>query len=369
VDESKGPLADVTVIDLSHALAGPFASTMLADFGAEVVKVESPHGGDIARAWGPPFYEPQIPQNADGMRKTSEAAYFVTIHRNKKSVVINLKHPQGRELCLSLMKSADVVLENLRVGEVARLGVDYTAARAQNESIVYCSISGYGQTGPYSNRPAFDLVTQAECGMISITGPTGGPGVRVGISIADITAGMFAAFGIVTALHHRRRTGEGQYIDVSMFEGQLNIMQGLFGAYFASGSVPKPLGTAYTAIVPYQTFRTKTRDLALAVGSERLWRRFCRAIRHESLLHDPRYATNAERVMNRGSLTELLQVVFLERSYEQWERTLVPAGIPMGAANTIDNVVRHPQVHARNAICSSNHAVVKCPGFIGGRLV
>src|SRR6266540_2656842 len=250
-------LSDITVLDLSHALAGPFASTMLGDYGAEIIKIE-PLDGEIARAWGPPFYG-------------GEAAYFVNLNRNKKSVALDLKHPEGKALFFRLLDNADVVLENLRVGSVARLGIDYERARERRPRIIYCSVSGFGQDGPYRDRAALDLVVQAESGMISITGEPGGSGVRAGVSIADITAGMYAAFGILAALHARQHTGRGQFIDVSMLEGQLSLLGVMIGAYLADGQVPEPMGTAYKALLPYQTFRTRTRDLALAVGSEKLW--------------------------------------------------------------------------------------------------
>src|SRR5215510_5930824 len=212
-------LDDVTVLDLSHALAGPFASTMLGDYGADVIKIE-PLDGEIARAWGPPFYR-------------DEAAYFVNLNRNKKSLALDLKHPEGKAIFFRLLDRADVVLENLRVGTVARLGIDYARASARQPRIVYCSVSGFGQDGPYRDRAALDLVVQAESGMISVTGEPGGHGVRCGVSIADICAGMYATFGILTALHARERTGHGQFIDVSMLEGQLGILSGMIGAYLA----------------------------------------------------------------------------------------------------------------------------------------
>src|SRR6266498_666225 len=271
------PLDDVTVLDLSHALAGPFASTLLGDYGAEVIKIE-PLEGEIARAWGPPFYGDQ-------------AAYFVNLNRNKKSVALDLKHPEGRALFFRLLEGADVVLENLRVGTVAKLGIDYARARERQPRIIYCSISGFGQDGPYRDRAALDLVVQAESGMISITGEPGGSGVRAGVSIADITAGMYAAFGILAALHARQQTGRGQFIDVSMLEGQLGILSGVIGTYLADGIVPQPMGTAYAALLPYQTFRTKTRDLALGIGSDKLWRTFCPLIGLPQLVDDPRYTT------------------------------------------------------------------------------
>ena len=336
-------LENVTVLDLSHALAGPFASTMLGDYGAEVIKIE-PLEGEIARAWGPPFYG-------------DEAAYFVNLNRNKKSLALDLKHPEGKAIFFRLLEGADVVLENLRVGTVARLGIDYPRACERQPRIIYCSISGFGQDGPYRDRAALDLVVQAESGMISVTGEPGGRGVRAGVSIADITAGMYAAFGILAALHARAQTGRGQYIDVSMLEGQLGILSGMIGAYLADGIVPQPLGTAYGALLPYQTFQTKTRDVAIGIGSDKLWRTFCPLMSLPQLADDPRYVTNASRNANRLSLVAALQEAFLTRSYEDWEAILLPAGIPMGAINTIDTVVEHPQVAARGALVECEHPV------------
>src|SRR6188508_941955 len=217
-------LDDVTVLDLSHALAGPFASTMLGDYGAEVIKIE-PLEGELARAWGPPFYG-------------DESAYFVNLNRNKKSVAIDLKHPDGKALFFRLLEQSDVVLENLRVGTVGKLGIGYERARERHPGIIYCSISGFGQDGPYRDRAALDLIVQSESGMISTTGEPGGHGVRCGVSIADMTAGMYAAFGIMLALRVKERTGRGQAIDGSMLEGQLSLLGSMIGAYFADGEVP-----------------------------------------------------------------------------------------------------------------------------------
>ena len=336
------PLEDVTVLDLSHALAGPFCSTMLADFGARVIKLEPPGAGDIARAWGPPL-------------PGGETSYFVSLHRNKKGIEIDLKRPEGKDLFFRLVERCDVVLENYRVGALARLGLGYEAAREKNPAIIYCSVSGFGQDGPYRDRAALDLILQAESGMISATGEPGGHGVRCGVSIADLTAGMYAAFGIMLALRVRENTGRGQAIDVSMLEGQLSLLGSMIGGYFADGEVPQPMGTAYKALLPYQTFRTRTRDLALAVGSEKLWAVFCPAIGCPELARDPRYRTNAERAKNRDSLIPRLQEVFLTRAYEEWEPLLLAHGIPVGAINTIAEVVEHPQVVARQALVEMDH--------------
>ncbi|MBI3329000.1 MAG: CoA transferase [Nitrospinae bacterium] len=340
----KMPLEDVKILDLSHALAGPFCSTMLGDFGAQVVKLEVPESGDIARAWGPPFYQ-------------SETAYFVSLHRNKKSIEVDLKQTAGKEIFFRLVEVFDVVLENYRVGTLEKLGISYEKARERNPGIIYCSVSGFGQTGPYRDRAALDLIVQAESGMISITGEPGGRGVRSGVSIADMVAGMYAAFGIMNALRVKEKTGRGQYVDVSMLEGQLGLLQGTIGAYLADGIVPEPMGTAYKALLPYQTFRTKTRDLALAVGSDRLWRLFCPIMGIEGMMDDPRFATNAARVKNRVELIAKLQEIFLTKTYEEWEQLLLKRGIPVGAINTIDQVVNHPQVKAREMIVEREHPV------------
>jgi crotonobetainyl-CoA:carnitine CoA-transferase CaiB-like acyl-CoA transferase len=309
------PLEDVKILDLSHALAGPFCSTLLADFGAQVIKVEVPEVGDISRAWGPPFYN-------------TESAYFVSLHRNKKSIEIDLKQEAGKALFFRLVEVCDVVLENFRVGTLQKLGLDYEAASAHNPGIIYCSVSGFGQSGPYHDRAALDLIVQAESGMISVTGEPGSRGVRAGVSIADMTAGLYAAFGIMNALRVKEKTGQGQYVDVSMLEGQLGLLQGTIGGYLADGVVPEPMGTAYKALLPYQTFRTQTKDLALAVGSDRLWRIFCPVMGLEDMRDDPRFATNAARVQNRAELIARLQEVFLTKPDEEWEALLLAHGIP-----------------------------------------
>jgi crotonobetainyl-CoA:carnitine CoA-transferase CaiB-like acyl-CoA transferase len=337
-------LDDVTVLDLSHALAGPFATTILADFGARVIKIEPPGTGDIARRWGPPFYG-------------EDSAYFVGVHRNKKSVELDLKHPEGKQLFFSLVEKADVVIENFRVGTVQKLGIDYERVREKNPRVVYCSISGYGQTGPYRDRAAMDLVVQAESGMISMTGEPGGRGVRAGVSIADLTAGVNAVLGVLTALHARARTGRGQLVDVSMFEGLLGLLDNTLGIYLADRAPFGRMGTSYKTIVPYQTFKTRTEDIAIAIGSDALWRDFCPLLGIEELVDDPRYATNGVRTTNRGTLIPRLEAIFLTKTYEEWEALLLPAGIPVGAINDLERVVNHPQVAGRELLKGVEHPV------------
>lgn len=336
------PLEGIKVLDLSHALAGPYCSAMLADFGAQVIKIEPPGSGEIGRGWGTHM-------------RGGETAYFVSANRNKQGLVLDLKHPQGKETFLRMIEHCDVVLENFRVGVISQLGIGYEAGRARNPGIIYCSISGFGQDGPYRDRTALDLILQAESGMISVTGEAGGGGVRAGVAIADMSAGMNAAFGILLALRVKERTGHGQVIDVSMMESQLALLGTLFGDYFASGNIPRPMGTSYPALLPYQTFHTRTRDLALAVASEKLWRTFCQVIGCPELLDDPRYRNNGDRLLNREDLVSRLQQVFLTRTYAQWEELLVENGIPVGAINNLAEVAEHPQVKARGSIVEINH--------------
>ncbi len=336
------PLEDVKVLDLTHALAGPFCSTLLADFGAQVIKLEPPGAGDIARGWG-------------ASMPGGESAYFVGLHRNKRGIILDLKRPEGKELFFRLVEHSDVVLENYRVGALQRLGLDYEAARQRNPGIIYCSVSGFGQDGPYRERAALDLILQAESGMVSVTGEPGSTGTRAGVSIADMTAGMLATYGVMLALRVKEKTGEGQSVDISMLEGQLALLGTAFSNYFANGEVPRPMGTAYSVVVPYQTFHTKTRDLALAIAGEKLWKKFCPAIGAAELADDPRYGSTQLRSLNRNSLLPRLQEIFLTRSYEEWETLLLANDIPVGAINDLAQVVEHPQVTARGSFIEFDH--------------
>jgi crotonobetainyl-CoA:carnitine CoA-transferase CaiB-like acyl-CoA transferase len=348
----KLPLEGVKILDLTHALAGPFCSTMLADYGAEVIKLEAFGAGDIARGWGT-----QLPGG--------ETAYFASLHRNKKGIEINLKHARGKAIFFDLIERCDIVIENFRVGTLKKLGLDYDKAKARNPGIIYCSISGFGQTGPYKERAALDLILQAESGMISVTGEPGGRGVRCGVSIADLTAGLNAAFGIMAALRVKEKTGRGQQVDVSMMEGQMALLNTLIGNYLADGKLPAQMGTAYTALTPYQTFHTKTKDFALAVGSEKLWKTFCPAIGHPELMDDPRFAVNPQRTKNRKVLIDTLQAIFMERTFEEWETLLLGAGIPFGALNNIAQLVEHPQVKARGSMVDIDHPKIGKTRVVG----
>lgn len=336
------PLAGINVLDFSHALAGPFCSLLLADYGASVYKVESPDGGDIGRGWAPPF-------------SGDQSSFFLGLNRGKQGLSVNLKHPDGVELCLKMMEKADVVLENFRPGTMDRLGLGYGNARTRNPRLVYCSISGYGQNGPARDQSAMDLIVQASSGLISVTGTMDGEQVRCGHSVADITAGMFATIGILMALRAREQSDVGQYVDVSMFDSMISAMTSTFVNYLGSGRLPKPLGTAFANIVPYRTFPTKDREIALAVGSEKLWGVFCQALGHPELIDHPEYSTNALRVKNRGVLEPLLAKIFLEDTAENWFQKLAAAGFPCSPVRNFEEVVHSAQATVREMFPVTEH--------------
>jgi crotonobetainyl-CoA:carnitine CoA-transferase CaiB-like acyl-CoA transferase len=333
-DPGMTPLSGINVLDFSHALAGPYCTLLLADYGAAVYKIESPEGGDPGRGWGPPFVGGQ-------------ASYFVGLNRGKQSVSINLKCREGIELCLRMMDKADIVIENFRPGTMSKLGLGYEHARARNPRLIYCSISGYGQNGPLRDEPAMDLILQASSGLMSVTGTRDGKPVRCGHSVADITAGMFALIGILMALKVRDVLGIGQLVDVSMFDSMISTMTTNFMIYLGTGNVPGPLGTSYASIVPYGTFPTKDGDIAIAVGSEKLWRAFGPAIGHAELVDAPTYATNSLRVTNRSVLEPLLAQIFRTETLENWLAKLRAAGVPAAPIGTFDEVVNGAQSAAR----------------------
>jgi crotonobetainyl-CoA:carnitine CoA-transferase CaiB-like acyl-CoA transferase len=322
------------VLDFSHALAGPYCTLLLAHYGATVYKLETPDGGDIGRHWGPPFYG-------------DTATFFLGINCGKRSISIDLKKPEGVALCLEMLEKVDVVLENFRPGTLKRLGLGYDEARARNPKLIYCTISGYGLDGPSRDYPAMDLILQASSGLISITGAMGGEQVRCGHSVADVTAGMFALIGILMALQSRNQTGLGQLVDVSMFDSMISAMASVFANYLGTGVVPKPWGTAFSTIVPYRTFPTKDRDIAIAVASDKLWGIFCGTLEHPELINHPDYNTNALRVKNRGVLEPMIAAIFRQDTADHWFKKLNTAGVPCSPVRTIAEVVDDPQSGVR----------------------
>ncbi|MDP9366569.1 MAG: CoA transferase [Chloroflexota bacterium] len=347
------PLAGIRVVDLTRVMTGPYCTMMLGDLGADVVKVELPGRGDDTRAWGPPFVE-------------GESVYFLSVNRNKRSVALDLKRDGGRDALWRLIERADVVVENFSPGTVDRLGFGYEAVRARRPGIVYAAISGFGQDGPDHRRTAYDLILQGMSGMMSVTGPVGGPPTRLGVPIADIAAGMFAAFGVVGALFHRERTGEGQYVDTSMLGGQVALLTYQAGTFLATGEVPGPLGNAHPIIAPYDTFATADGHVNIAVGNDAIWARFCAALGLEGLRDDPRFAANADRITNRAALYAILEETLAALPTAEVVARLDAASVPCGPIRNVDEAVSDPQTRAQGLIQEMPHptlGTVAVPGF------
>ena len=332
----------VRVLDLSRMLAGPYGSMLLADMGAEVIKVEEPDGGDPMRVMGPPF----LP---DG-----ESAYFLAINRNKKSVALDLTTAEGRDVFLDLVAQADVVWENFRPGVMDRLRCDYATLAAVNPRLVMCSISAYGQDGPYREWPAFDLALQAMGGAMSLTGEPGGPPVRMGLPMGDLSGGMFAAFAVAGALLRRSRTGQGAHVDLSLLDCQVSLLGYLAQYFWTDGRVPAPMGSAHASVVPYQALATRDGHLIVAVF-ERFWPAFCRAVGHPEWTADARFATNADRVAHRQALMALVEPLFTERGTAEWLERLRAHGVPVAPMQAVDRVLDDPQVRHRRMVVEMAH--------------
>ena len=327
---TKQTLSGIRVVDLTRVMTGPYCTMMLGDMGADVVKIEQPGKGDDTRAWGPPFVE-------------GESAYYLSVNRNKRSITLNLKAPAAHEILWRLIGGADVLVENFSPGTAARLGFGYDDVRARRPNIVYCSISGFGQEGPGRDRVAYDLSVQGLSGLMSVTGPAGGPPTRFGIPIADIGAGMFAAYAIVSALFHRERTGQGQYIDTSMLGGQIALLTYQAGIFFATGEAPRSTGNAHPIVAPYQTFRTRDGHVNVGAGNDAIWVRFCRAVGLEHLLEDVRFRDNAGRITNLPILVELIEAALAEHDSAEVVRRLEAASVPCGPINSVPEVFADPQ--------------------------
>ena len=340
-------LQDIQVLDLTRALAGPFCTLMLGDYGADVIKIEIPETGDDTRHWGPPFIG-------------DESAYFLSINRNKRSLTLNFKEPEAIKIFLKLVEKADVVVENFTPGVMKRFGLDYETVKAINPSIIYCSISGFGQDGPYQNRPAYDQIMQGVSGLMSITGEPDGDPQKVGIAVSDIGAGMWAAFAVMTALHHRSNSGDGQHIDISMLDAQVAWMTYQAAYFFANEEPPKRLGAAHPTLVPYQAFMSQDgKYVNVAVGSERLWERFCEGVDRMDLKDDPNFAQNGDRVRNRSTLVPLLQEYFLTQPADYWVDALQAVNVPAGPINDLADVFSDPQILHREMLVEIPHPTLK----------
>lgn len=339
--DPQPPLAGTLVVDLTRILAGPWCTQLLADYGAEVIKVERPDTGDDTRTWGPPWLA-----GADD-RGRRDAAYFGAANRNKKSIVVDIATPEGQAMVRELARHADVLVENFKVGDLARYGLDYASLRELNPALIYCSLTGYGQTGPYADRPGYDFVFQAEAGLMSVTGerddrPGGGP-QKVGVAAADLVTGMYACTGILAALHRQRLTGEGQAIDVALFDSTLAFGANLAFNYVATGATPHRFGNGHPVLVPYQVFRTADGSVVVAAGNDSQWQRFCKAIERADLACDDRFLTGPGRIEHRDRLVEELEKTFLMRSSREWLQRLETEGIPHGNINDYRQAFEHPQ--------------------------
>ena len=332
-----GALSHLRVLDLSRVLAGPWASQLLGDLGAEVIKIERPGGGDDTRG-GPPWFE------ADGRR---DAAYYLSTNRNKESVAVDITHPAGQALVRELAMHCDVLIENYKVGGLKRYGLDFASLQALNPRLVYCSITGFGQDGPYAERPGYDFLLQAMGGLMSLTGEPDGPPQKVGVALTDILTGLYATVGVLAALAHRERTNEGQHIDLALLDVQVACLANQAMNYLVSGKAPTCMGNAHPNIVPYQAFPTADGDIVLTIGNDRQWAAFCRLAGREEWITDARFESNAARVEHRQTLIPLLRQTTVMRSTDDWVRALEAAGVPGGPINDLARVFADPQIRHR----------------------
>lgn len=341
MSEVKAALAGVRILDLSRVLAGPSCTQLLGDLGAEVIKVEKPGVGDETRTWGPPYVD-----GANGAN-TSESAYYLSCNRNKRSVTVDMAAPKGVQLIKGLLSKSDVVIENLKVGGLKKFGLSYDDLKNQFPGIVYCSITGFGQTGPYAPRPGYDMMAQGIGGLISMTGEPDRPPVKVPIAVNDVLTGMYAAVAILAALRYRDKTGRGQYIDLGLLDVQVGWLYNQGLNYLTGGVLPERLGTAHPNTVPYQAFETADGWLILAANNDEQFRRFCALAGREDLARDPRYATNPARLVNRTELIQIVQDIFRQKSSAEWAQALERVNVPFCPINTLDQVFENPQVVAR----------------------
>lgn len=334
------PLSGVKVIDLTRILAGPYATMVLGDYGAEVIKIERPDGGDDTRGWGPPWVE-----GAGGA-----SAYFTAVNRNKRSCTLDLKNDAGKAVLWRMLDGADVVISNFRPGVLDRLGFPYEAVKARHPSIIYALINGYGAKGPGADKPSFDVIVQGEAGVMDVTGHPDGPPTRVGISLGDETAGLLVVQGILAALIERQRTGKGQLVEVALHDGLLSLLTYHAQNWLSGGIEPTRLGNAHPSIVPYQTFAANDGWINVGAGNERQWARLCEVIGHREWVDDPKYATNGQRNVHRDELVPKLEAIFAERTTAEWIEALSSAGIPCGRIRTVPEALEAPETGARDMI-------------------
>lgn len=346
---STGPLSGIRVFDLSRILAGPTCTQLLGDLGAEVIKIERPGAGDDTRKWGPPYL-----RGKDG-KDTDEAAYYLSSNRNKRSVTVDISKPEGQALAKKLIAKCDIMIENFKVGDMARYGLSYADLTGSHPRLVYCSISGFGQTGPYAPRAGYDLLAQGIGGIMSITGEPDRPPMKVGVGIADVMCGMYATVAILGALHHREKTGQGQYIDLALLDSQVAWLINVGLNYLTSGKVPQRVGNEHPNIVPYNVLPASDGFIILAVGNDAQYQKFCDFAGAPKLAKDPRFLTNADRVRNRREIYELLPAVTRRKKQAEWIDGLAKLGVPCSPVNNVDQVFEDPQVRQRGMKITMPH--------------
>ena len=348
----SGPLSGIKVLDLTRVLAGPYATMILSDLGAEVIKIEQPEIGDESRNFGP--------------FKNGFSLYFMSVNRGKRSITLDLKTDRGKDIFKQLVKQSDILVENFRPGTMKKLGLDYETLAAEHPALIYAACSGFGQTGPFAEKGAYDMIIQGMGGIISITGEPDGPPVRVGTSISDITAALFTTIGILSALHNRNSTGKGQLVDVAMLDSLVAVLENAIVRYFATDEIPQPLGSRHPAITPFEAFESADGHIIIAIGNDTLWAKFCEHVDQKNLISDPRFRTNVERTANHSELFPILSEIMRQRTTDEWIDALENIGVPCGPINTIDKVVNHPQVQARDMITQVIHQMtgaVEVPGL------
>lgn len=347
-----GPLNGITVLDFTRVLSGPYCTMILADLGARVIKIEHPVRGDDTRHWGPPFIG-------------TESAYFLSINRNKESFTLDFKHPEGQKILNALLPRVDIVVENFRPGTLEAIGLDGATLGARYPRLIYCSISGYGHTGPRRDEAGYDAVIQAEGGLMSITGAADGPSYRLGVAISDIVADMFGAHGVVAALYAREKTGQGQIVDIGMLDGAAALLTYQAGNYFTTGEPPRRLGNRHPTIVPYEVFNASDGEVVIAVGNDEIWRSFCAVARLDAVGSDERFATNRARVEHYDELKAILDRAFATRTRDEWLHLLREAGIPCGSVRDVPEALADPQLKERAMIAELHHPTVGPINVIG----
>ena len=337
------PLKNLVVLDLTRVLAGPYSAMMMGDFGANIIKIEQPGVGDDSRAFGPFVGK--------------ESAYYMSLNRNKRSMTLNFKEQGARDLFKEMVKKADVVLENYRPGTMEKFGLGYDVLKEIKPDLSYAACSGFGETGPYKLKPAYDIIVQAMGGIMSITGPEGGEPTRVGASVGDIIAGLFTTIGVSMALYHRAMTGEGQKIDVSMLDCQVAVLENAISRYLVNGEVPGPIGNRHPSITPFEGFTASDGYVIVGAGNDSLWKKLCELLGKPELISDPRFVTNGDRTNNQKALKPILDSVFKTKTIDAWLVVLEEAGIPCAPINTVDRVLKDPQIKARDMIVEVDHPV------------